>query len=251
MNITRTLIPLLLAGSTIGVFAVAPSASAQEKVCVHRSLQLRDHRSEGNTEYFYFEEVCDGWMDTSGPADPAPPKGDGTGGGNGPMSREDECDSRAEELNRMEDELRWAQDNVLFLEAGVRKYDAEETNASRTEAEAAANALAADVALADAQAAYVTAGYSTTRTRLIKGEEVEFAVGYDINTPQGRAVVTAQAVQRAAAAKLAAAHIDRWASGQTSASEASMRTQLDGARSILATYPMRIEQLRREFRDRC
>jgi hypothetical protein len=79
MSINRTLLSLsVLAATGFGVLAASPIVSAQEKVCIHRSLQLRDHRSEGDTEYFYYEEVCDGWMET-GPKDPEPPKDDGDG----------------------------------------------------------------------------------------------------------------------------------------------------------------------------
>lgn len=252
MNINRTLLSLsVLAATGFGVLAASPIVSAQEKVCIHRSLQLRDHRSEGDTEYFYYEEVCDGWMET-GPKDPEPPKDDGDGGGKQvPMTREEECEARKDELNQMEQELRWADDQVLFLEAVVRGYDVEETDAERAASSAAADAQAADVALAAAQAAYTAAGYETTRTRLVKGEEVDFYVGYDVSTAEGRAVVVAQAAQRDAALKLAQARWDRAQSNLTSAAEADSRNQLDSARSILATYPMRIEQLRREFNERC
>lgn len=252
MKLTRTLMSLsVLAATGFGVVAASPPVSAMQKVCIHRSLQLRDHRSEGNTDYFYFEDVCDGWMDTTGPTDPPPPKEGGSGRPSERMTREDECEARAAQLNQLELELRLAQESVLFYEATVRGYDKEETDAGQAEAIAAAEAQAADVALATAEVAYYRAGYDTVRTYMLKGELVEEYVGFDVSTLEGKAVATAQAAQRAAANKLAAARINRSVSNQTSAAEATMRRTLDGIRSTLATHPMRIEQLRREFMERC
>jgi len=255
MKITRTLMSLsVLAATGFGVMASSPSVSAQEKVCIHRSPQSRFHE-EGDTAYISYQEVCDAWMDR-GPEDRVPPKDDGGDAGTDrgkpvPMTREEECEARKEELNQLEDSLRWAQNQVLFLEAVVRDFDKEETDADRDASTAAADARAADVALATAQAAYTAAGYETTRTRFVKGEEVDVWVGYDISTPEGKAVVAAKAAQRAAASKLASAQWNRAQSHLTSAAEAEKRNQLDDARSILASYPMRIEQLRREFNERC
>lgn len=252
MKLTRTLMSLsVLAATGIGVMAASPSAAAQQKVCIHRSLQLRNHVTDGDTEYFYFEDVCDGWMDTSGPVDPTPPKEGGSGRPGERMTREEECEARAEQLNQMEADLIWAQDQVLFYEATVRGYDKQESDAGQAEATAAAAAQAADVALARAEVDYSNAGYDTVSTRMLKGELVEDYVGYDVSTAEGRAVVAAQAAQRAAATKLAAARTNTWSSNQTSATEATMRRTLDGIRSTLATYPMRIEQLRREYMERC
>lgn len=255
MNITHKLMSLsVLAAGVVGVVAAAPTVSAQGKVCISRSLQMRDYREVGTTTYIYFEEVCDAWMDTTGPKDPTAPKDDGGAGGGGggePMTREEECDARARQLEDLERSLQWADTNVLALEAAVGRYDREETDAGRAEADAAAEALAADVALAEARTAYSDAGYDTTVTRIVNRREVEVEVGYDIGTPEGKAVVAAQAAQRAARAKLEAARRANGDSHSNGSVEGEARRNLDEARSILASYPMQIEQLRREYEERC
>lgn len=240
----------VLAATGAGVLATSPPASAMQKVCIHRTA-ISGNYSVGDTEHVYYKEVCDSWMDVSGPEDENVPKEGGSGRPGERMTREEECEARAAQLNQLELELRLAQDSVLFYEATVRAYDKEESDAGQAEAIAAADAQAADVALAAAEVAYSSAGYDTVRTRMLKGELVEDYVGYDVSTREGKAVVAAQAAQRAAAAKLAAARRNTWASNQTTAAEATMRRTLDGIRSTLATHPMRIEQLRREFAERC
>lgn len=251
MNITRTLMSLsVLAATGVGVLAASPSVSAQEKVCIHRSLQLRNHVSDGDTEYFYFEDVCDGWMDV-GSREEEPPKEGGSGRPGTPMTKEEECEALAARLNEMEVALRWADDNVLALEAAVGAFDREETNAGRAEADAAADALAADVALATAEARYYAAGYDTTRLRIVNRTQIEEYIGFDISTREGKAVVAAQAAQQAAQAKLRAARDANGASHTNGLAEGDTRRNLDDARSILATYPMLIEQLRREFQEDC
>lgn len=251
MKLTRTLMSLsVLAATGFGVVAASPSAAAQEKVCVHRTTRLAGQHTEGATTYLYYENVCDSWMDTSGPEDPTPPKDDDDGK-EVPMTREEECADRAAQLDDLERSLRWADQNVLALEAAVGAYDRQETDAGRAESDAADAALAADVALATAQAAYDAAGHDTTRTQIVNRREVEVYIGYNVSTPEGKAVVNAQAAQRAAHAALQAARNANGASHTNGQAEGDARRNLDDARSILASYPMQIEQLRHEYAERC
>ncbi len=258
----RTLPASLLLGSLVASMGVAvPHASAMDsqKVCI--SVSTTSHyagqRQEGTTTYvyIYLEDHCDMWMDTSGGIDSTPPRDGGStsGGKDVPMSREDECDARAAELQDMEDALRAANDNVAFYERVVAGYDTKETDAAREHTTAAAAEIAATDALEAAESAYARAhGPAGMIIRLIKGEEVE-VVGeaYDISTPEGAAVVRAQSALRDAQRRLTAAQIADSLAHGNDATEAQHRAALDAIRNVLATYPQQIERLRAEYRDRC
>lgn len=258
----RTLPASLILGSLVASMGVAvPHASAMDsqKVCI--SVSTTSHvtgiREEGNTTYIYieFEDRCDMWMDAGGGTDSVPPRdgGGASGGKDVPMSREDECDARAAALQDAEDALRAALDNVDFYERVVAGYDTKETDAARERQEAEAGQIAADNALESAQLAYNRAhGPAGIITRLIKGEETEVVThGYDISTPEGAAVVTAQAAANAAHQRLINAQIADAQARGADAAEAQNRAALDAIRNVLATYPQQIERLRAEYRDRC
>lgn len=180
-------------------------------------------------------------LDTGKTGEPKLPTGPGFG------DKSESCAAVGQDIKDLEEALRWAQDNVLGLEKAVSDQEEKTQSGMKAWTEANAAYAAAVAATTEAKAAYSGDVY---RTRYLgNGREVEDYVGYDINTPEGKAIVAAEAAERAALLLRNALYpAMTYAAGTVAANNILL---YDTAKTILSEYGKSIEIARQQYSRNC
>lgn len=240
----------------IATSATATSASARDSqyVCGHYTTTGRNYIDSKGNDIYEISYVCDWWLEIGEHGgddkdhDNVPDNGV-DGDHLDPYTNTPEyCTALQTRTNRDAATLRFANDelertrqNAEDATYSAGKDYADYEAAKEREAEARR-------ALADAKATYAQNHDLDIEIERRNGNTTTTSTPIDISTPEGRAVVGAQA-DLAKAEREAKAALDRWYASDPEAREA--REAYERYRNINETYPPMIEEQRAEIAQHC